>query len=195
MAFDIIVGLILAAYIVQGLRKGFFHEVLELVGVVGGILAGIIGAAALARRLSDMLPDFFGKEIVALILCFTALFVVVYLIARKLARFFTTLSEKLYLKGFDRVLGGLFGSLKGAFILSLLLMFLSFTSLQKQLAPYQKDSFFHKPLYGLVPQLYKLLGSPEELPGPVKDILNKSRDQFLDDAAKELKKDIKDAID
>ncbi len=195
MAFDIIVGLILAAYLIQGLRKGFFTEVMGLAGVIGGILAGIIGAGALGRRLSEVLPDFFGKEIVALILCFAALFIVVYLVARKVGGFFTNLSEKLYLKGFDRVLGGVVGALKGGFILSLILMFISFTALQKPLKPYQKDSFFHKPLYNLVPQLYKHLGSPEELPEAVKEILNQSRDQFLDDATKELKKDIQDAID
>lgn len=195
MAFDIIVGLILVAYLIQGLRKGFFHEVWGLGGVMGGIIGGIIGAGTLGRRLSNVLPDFFGKEIVALIICFVVLFLLIYLLARKIGNFFTDLSEKLYLKGFERLLGGVVGALKGGFMVSLILMFISFTALQKPLKPYQKDSFFHKPLYNLVPRLYKHLGSPEELPEAVKEILNQSRDQFLDDAAKELKKDIKDAID
>lgn len=195
MTFDIIVGLILAGYIIYGLRKGFFHELFGFVGVFGGVLAGILGAGALARPFSKALPDFFAKEIFALILCFIALFLAIYFLSRLMARLFESLSEKIYLTWLNHLLGGFLAGIKGAFILSLVFMFISFLPLQKQLTPYQKDSFFHKPLYNLVPALYKYLGSPDELPDPVRDILKKSRDKFLEDATKELKKDIKDAID
>lgn len=195
MAFDIIVGLILAGYIIHGLRKGFFHEVMGLVGVIGGVLAGIIGAGSLSKYVSNALPDFFAKEIVALILCFTILFIIFYVICRYLARFLKSLTEKVYLEWLNNFLGGILGGLKGAFILSLVLMFLSFLPIQKTLAKYEKDSVLHKPLYYLVPKIYKFLGSPDELPEPVRDAIEKSRDQFLDDAMKDLKKDIKDAID
>jgi len=195
MAFDIIVGIILAGYIIHGLRKGFFHELMGLIGVIGGVLGGILGAGPLARYVAKALPDFVAKEIFALILCFTILFIAFYFISSLVARFFKNLTEKVKLEWLNNLLGGILGGLKGAFILSLILMFISFLPLQKSLAKYQKDSLFHKPLYNLVPALYKYLGSPDELPEPIRDILKKSRDQFLDDAMKDLKKDLKDAID
>lgn len=195
MAFDIVVGIILAGYIIHGLRKGFFHEVMGLVGVIGGVLAGIIGAGRFAEYLSKALPDFFAREIFALIFCFTVLFVLFYMICRFLARFLKSVTEKIYLDWLNNFLGGIVGGLKGAFILSLVLMFLSFLPIQKSLAKYEKHSVLHKPLYYMVPKIYKFLGSPDELPEPVRKAIEESRDKFLDDAMKDLKKDLKNAID
>ena len=75
---DIVIGLVLAAYIIQGLRKGFIHEVMGLVGVLGGVIAGVLGAGFISGHLTEMIPHFLGKAVIVHLLAFVGLFVVFY---------------------------------------------------------------------------------------------------------------------
>ncbi|RMI15311.1 MAG: hypothetical protein D6681_04320 [Calditrichaeota bacterium] len=191
--FDIIVGLVLAFFLLRGFRKGFWHEAFGLGGVVGGLIAGILGATPLARWIQELIPGF--PRVTLLILCFTLLFSVVYYLAVKAAESLKKLSENFSLGWLNSFVGGIFGVAKGAFIISLVLMYISFFPLQKKVARMEKDSFLHKPVFYLAPSLYKWLGSLDELPDEVRDVLKKGREEMLEDALKDVKKELEDAFE
>ncbi len=191
--FDIIIVLILAGFILNGIRRGFFHEAFGLIGVVGGVLVGILFAGPLSKIFLNVFPNF--PDVALLLICFTLLFVAFYFINHGLANFFRSLSERIHLGWLNKMIGGILAGFKTAVFLSLIFMYISFLPIQKALAPLQKDSFFHKPLYNLVPELYKQLGSPEDLPEKVNEVLKKGREEMIQDALDDVKESMEDTFD
>ena len=177
--FDVIVLLVLIGFVVNGIRKGLFTEVLGLIGTFGGLVAGLLLAGPLSNLVLKFIPEYYG--ILVHLVCFTILFAAVYAGTRVLSKRLDQLSEKLSINWLNNILGGLFAGFKGAVIVSLVLMYLSFLPLQFLLTPYQKDSILYQPLYNLVPKLYELIGSPDQLPKQVREILDKNRDRFMDE--------------
>lgn len=175
--FDAAVAVVLAVFFLNGIRKGFFHEIFGLVGVLAGVLLGILLAGPLTMWLTGRYESLPATGIH--IASFTTLFAAGYLGAHFLANLFKSLSEKLLLNWLNRLLGGVVGALKGVLVVSMLTMFASFLPLQKSLSDYQKDSFFHVPLFHLVPEFYRAFGSPDDLPEQVRDILGKTREELL----------------
>ena len=178
--FDIIVLVVLAGFVINGIRKGLFSEVLGLVGIFGGLIAGMLLAGPLSKFALNFIPEYYG--VLVHLACFTLLFAAVYTVTRMMSSRLDELSEKLSIDWLNNLLGGLFAGFKGAVIISLALMYISFLPIQFLLTPYQKDSLLHEPLFNLVPKLYKMVGSPEQLPKQVREILDKSRDSFLNDS-------------
>ena len=152
-----------------------------------------IAAGWLSNLILDYMPDL--PEIMVHLLSFTALFVGFYYLGRMLASMLEATFKRMSLDWLNRLSGGLVASAKGAILLSLLFMYIAFLPLQKTLAPWQKESVLHEPLYDLVPTVYKKIGSPEDLPEKVREILEKSRERIIEDALKEIEDDIRDHLD
>lgn len=188
--FDIIAGIVLAAFIINGLRNGFFHETFGLIGIVGGIMAGVIGANAFSKTAGDFLPGILGQEPVSHLVIFIVFFVA-FLFATKLAAaLMKKLSETLFLGWLNKLLGSLFGGIKGALIIGLVLHAIAFMPFGKSFGKSQKETMLYKPLYQSVPFFYKLLGNPKELPKQMKEIVEDGSDTLQDTG-----KDIKEGID
>ncbi|MCB0261069.1 MAG: CvpA family protein [Calditrichaeota bacterium] len=181
-SLDIIIGLLLAGFILNGLRRGFFAEVLGLIGVLGGTLAGIWGAATLGNTVASILPDFSAKLVLAYLLCFTGLFVGFFYFTRMIARFMKELFENLFIGWLNNFAGGIAGGLKGALALSLILTYAGFMPIKDYIKSSRKDSFLYKPISRVFPELYELLGSPDELPEPIQKLLDESKEKVIDDA-------------
>ncbi len=188
---DIVIGLVLAAYVIQGLRKGFIHETMGLVGILGGVVAGILGAGFISSQVTDILPDFLGKAVAIHLIAFIALFVLFYYLSRKLANLLKNVLENLFLGWLNRLMGAIVAGLKGALILSLAFQIIAFTPIDdvKSFQKQQKKSALYEPLYDFIPALYDLIGSPDKLPKDVKKILEKTKKNLVDDTIDELKRE------
>ncbi len=183
---------VISGYFVNGIRRGFVHEVLGLIGVIDGLLAGIMFGANLTQRILEFFPSFDG--IAMHLFGFTVLFSTFYYLARLVAGLLKSLVENLLLGWLNNIAGGSAAAFKGALILSLLFMYLSFVPFQKALEPYQAESKFYQPVYQLVPKLYEYIGS-DGLPDKVKEIIQKGKEKIRDNAVEHLKDDLKDQLD
>jgi len=189
--FDLIVGVILALFIIRGLKKGFFDEALGLVGVLGGVIVGIIAANTLRGVMQKILPGFLGTDSMAHLITFVIFFIAFYFLARFLAGVLQKLSENALLGGVNKLFGSLLGGLKGALVIGLVLNAIAFTPYGKSFHKSNKNSYFYKPLYSFVPTLYKALGDPEKLPATIKNIIEGGEDA-IGDSGKKIKKKAKE---
>jgi uncharacterized membrane protein required for colicin V production len=189
--FDIIAGIILAAFIINGLRKGFFHEAFGFIGLAGGILAGIIGARLFAGSAEKILPGALGQEPFSYLICFIAFFVAFMFLSKLVAAMFDKLSDTFMLGWLNKVMGSFLGGLKGALFIGLVLHSIAFLPFGKSFAKSQKKSILYRPLYQSVPMFYKLLGEPKNLPKKVEEIIKEST-ETLEDTGKDIKEGIDD---
>lgn len=119
--WDIALGIILILGFISGFRKGLIREIASLVALVAGVYVALHFSYFLVDFLRDMitLSDKY-INLLALLLTFVMMVILV-LMAGKLI---TKLVHGASLGWFNRILGGIFGFLKTAFILSVLLMFI-----------------------------------------------------------------------
>lgn len=151
---DILFGVILGIFILIGLWKGFFREVLGFAGIIGGIFLAIIGFGPLGQVLAGLAPGV--PAVVWPFLSFILIFVAVYLGSRLLAGLLSKLSESIFLGWLNHLLGGLVGGLKGAAIISLLLLIIGFFPMQGKLQSIRENSMLYGPLQKFVPSIYNL---------------------------------------
>ena len=154
---DLIFLVILGFFFILGLWKGFFREVLGLVGVVGGIFLGIVGFAPLSNLLAQHISGV--PAAVWPILSFLLIFVAVYLASRVTASFLSRITRLLKLSWLNRLLGGVVGALKGGFLISVVLLILGFLPIQSTLQELKQKSVLYEPIQNLVPFLYNMSAS------------------------------------
>ncbi len=119
--FDIVVLLVVGAFGVRGLIKGFVKEVLSLCAVV----AGIVAVRLLHAPITLWVTPFLGNEYAAALLTFAFIFGVVYVAVKLLASTVSSQMRNVGLGMFDRVLGLGFGAIKGMLIATV--CFVAFT--------------------------------------------------------------------
>jgi len=119
---DIVLLIPLAWGLYRGLRKGIIVEVSSILAIILGVYA--------CSKFSDLVAGFLGTHIhshvsslylsiCAVILVFVGVLVLVFFIAKRIQH----LAKALFLGMADRILGGLFGMLKWALLISFILYF------------------------------------------------------------------------
>lgn len=119
---DIILALILLFGLVMGFKRGLFVEITSLVGLI----LGIYGAIYFSYFLSDFLKTKVSWDpSVIQIIAFAGTFVIIVIALAMLGKALTTIAETIMLGFFNKVLGAIFGLLKFALILSVVLIIFS----------------------------------------------------------------------
>lgn len=153
---DIVLGILLIIAAVRGFVKGFIVELASL----AALILGVWGAIYLSHYTGSFLIDAFDMTskhvgLIAFIITFIFIIVVVHI----LGNFLTHLVEALQLGLLNHLAGLLFGVLKTALILSILLVF--FDKMDEDahyIAPETKEkSQVYEPLKNLVPTLLPFL--------------------------------------
>jgi len=116
---DLIIGGLLAYGLIKGLWKGLFTELASVVSLLAGIFIAIKFSGALGKMLEGQVDN--PKH--AVITAFVLLFISVVIGIMLLAKTFTKLADFAGLGLVNRLLGGLFGLIKMALILSVSLNF------------------------------------------------------------------------
>ena len=162
-SLDLFLFIPIAVGFVFGLFKGLIKELTSLAAIV----LGIYGAKLLAPFVSGILMGSFDissttAKPIAYFLLFVSIAIVLLLGAKMLDKFFESIS----LGGLNKLMGGFFGALKYALILSVLLnIFNALDSLVSVINTEKKESSIcYKPLLKLGPVLWyeaKKYNSPE----------------------------------
>ncbi len=150
ISVDSIIIIALGFFAFKGFRKGMILEVFKLIGIFGGFLAAakyFSGGTGILIRQFDMGPN------VAAGVSFILIFVLVAGTARFIAGAIKKLMEFSMLGWVDKGGGALFGALKASFIISSVLLAISFIpgDFSKNL---EKKSKFYTPMKGIAPMVY-----------------------------------------
>jgi len=116
---DIIIGIILIFGTVNGFLKGLFIEVTTLVGLV----LGVYGAIHFSYFLGDFLKDqVTWDESMLQLVSFAGTFLIILIGMVLLGKAMTKIAETIALGFFNKLVGAIFGFLKYALILSIVLI-------------------------------------------------------------------------
>lgn len=153
-SIDISILIIIGAGFVFGLFKGLVRELASLAAIV----LGIYGAKFFSSLLVPLFINLLGvSEKVAQPLSYVVLFVAIVVALLVLARTVDKVFNAVSLGGLNKFLGGLFGALKYALVISVLINVFEplnqkfrFVTEEKQLT-----SVTYKPLLNLAPELWE----------------------------------------
>src|SRR6185503_2135997 len=138
-----IVGLSILLSIIRGLVR----EVLALLAWA----VGFIVASLLAADLAALLPPEVPSEQLRLLAGFAGVFLAVMLLMSLLAIFISKLVKSAGLGVEDRVLGGVFGLVRGLLVVTVLVLLAGLTSLPRQ--PIWRDAALSDPLEAFAGQV------------------------------------------
>ena len=146
--FDIVIAALLLFGFVRGLMKGLFVEVASLVALVGGVY----GAIHFSYYVSDFLKESVSwkPEYIALT-AFAITFVIIILLITLLGKVLTKLANFAALGILNKILGGAFGALKIALILSVIFIF--FGKMNDTIPLIEKETLEESILYSPVKQI------------------------------------------
>lgn len=153
---DIILLALLLLGLIGGFRKGFFVEVASLVALI----AGVYGAIHFSNFAGDFLMEKVDwNEKTVNIIAFAITFIVIVLVIALAGKALTKLADFAALGILNKLLGALFGLLKMAVILSvILIIFDSFnTTLPFADEDDLEDSTFYEPIRSLVPTIFPII--------------------------------------
>jgi membrane protein required for colicin V production len=135
---DWLIVVVVLANVILAAMHGFFAEALSM----AGLAVGYVVAAWQYKTLAEWLMSFLKSDLLAEIFAFLIIFFTILLVFSVAGRIARKLMKAAGLSGFDRFLGALLGMVKGALVVSVVLMGLTaFTPtsqlLEKsKLAPY-----------------------------------------------------------
>jgi membrane protein required for colicin V production len=147
---DLVLSIILLLGLVRGLFKGFFVELAGILSLLGGIYAAIHFSDH-TYRILDSLLDWDEKYLS--ILAFALNFLLVAFLISLAARFLTKMINILALGLVNRLLGGIFGILKMAFLASLFFMFFEDFGIFDAEEDYKEASVLYPPVRVIAPAL------------------------------------------
>ena len=132
--FDIIVIVILGYCLIRGIFRGLVKELSSIIGVFGGFYAAYTYYPVLAKPLSKWIANAGYLNILSFLIIFCGVFIIISI----LGVIINYLLKIAFLGWLDRILGSVFGAMKGILIVSVLLI--AFTAFLPKGTPVIKDS-------------------------------------------------------
>jgi membrane protein required for colicin V production len=154
--FDIFIAIPLAWAAYKGFSKGFINQAASLVA----LLAGILGAIKFSGFTAEVLTSEFDIKtqylsLIAFAITFIGIVVAVHFVARMVDKLLSAAAL-----GFvNRLAGLLFGLIKTAFIISVLLVILNNADKKLNFLPREKieESYLYQPLSAFAPMIFPYL--------------------------------------
>ena len=153
LVIDIVLAALILFGLIRGFMKGLFVEIASLLALV----LGVYGAIHFSYFASDFLMDrtTWNEQAVGLT-AFAITFIVIVILVAMAGKVLTKIADFAALGILNKLLGGAFGALKIAFILSVLLNF--FDRMNKTL-PFVneetiEESVLYKPVKSILPALF-----------------------------------------
>jgi len=160
---DIVLGIFLLYGLVRGFFSGFLTELASLVGIV----AGIYGAIHFSYFAGEILSKYADWELEVLNLVSLAItFILIVLMVSLVGKMLTQIANFAALGIVNKLLGGIFGILKSAFVASVIIMF--FVSSNKILEFVEPETLESSILYEPVSII-----APVILPTVIKEVKDK----------------------
>lgn len=168
---DIIIGIVLLLFALAGLRKGLIIEAFYL----ASIIIGIYGAMFFSDAMSDWLSKLINvaPEYMALV-AFVLTFIIFMIVIRYLGRLISSLVEAIHLGFIDKIGGFIFGIIKGALLVSIIIMLLNIFNVCDVIDKKTRDGSI---LYTHTENIANILYKNHEL---VKESMERSFDKGID---------------
>jgi membrane protein required for colicin V production len=164
--FDIIIAALLLFGFIRGLMKGLFAEVASLIALI----AGVYGAIHFSNYAGDFLKDSVSwDEKYISLTAFAITFIIIIVAVVLLGRLFTKLADFASLGILNKILGGVFGSLKIGLILSVIFIF--FGKMNDTIPFVKKETINTSILFNPVKKI-----APTIFPSIIKDIEEKTEE-------------------
>ncbi len=123
------VDIILSLVLLYGLVRGFFRGLLTELASLVGIVAGIYGAVHFSHFLGDFLSNYVEwKTQYVNLVSFALTFILIVFLVSLAGRMLTKVAAFAALGILNKLLGGVFGILKSAFVASVIIMFFKATN-------------------------------------------------------------------
>lgn len=161
---DLVLGILLLIAAIQGFRNGLIIELASLAALIIGIWGGI--------KFSDFTADFITKQTGyhsehLKTIAFVIIFILIVILIHIMGKMLDTIVKAVFLGFLNRLAGIIFGVLKAAVILSILLLLFDSVDENVHLLPakQKEDSKIYTPMKQLVPTLFpfiKLWNTNEE---------------------------------
>jgi membrane protein required for colicin V production len=153
---DVIIIIPLLLFAWQGYKKGFIIEVATL----AALILGLFFAFYFSDYAANLLNEYFNideKYLAALSFIVTFIVVVIAIIA--IGKILQKLIDIILLGFLNKAAGAVFGFIKGALILSILLLIINYFDTNQNLIKeeYKENSIFYKPVSSFAPKLYDWL--------------------------------------
>ena len=153
---DIILLILLLFGLINGFKKGFFVEVASLVALIAGVYGAIHFSNFAAEFLMEKVD---WNEKTVNITAFIITFVVIVLLIALAGKALTKLADFAALGILNKLLGGLFGLLKMAVILSVILMIFDILNTNIPFTDKEEleESTLYEPVKSLVPKFFPII--------------------------------------
>ena len=172
------VDIILSLVLLYGLVRGFFRGLLAELASLVGIVAGIYGAVHFSHFLGDFLSRHVAWEPQYInLISFAITFIIIVFLVSLAGKMLTKIAAFAALGIVNKLLGGVFGLLKSAFVASVIIMFFKATNERIEIVEDRtlQESILYDPVEGIAPVI---------LPSIIKQV--KERDLLNDDEAEQL---------
>ena len=160
---DIILVVLIAGAAINGFVKGFFVELASIASLILGIWAAVEFSGLVQQWLSKYLNwSNDSMRLAAFILIFVFVVILVHLIATLTEKFVKAIALSI----FSRLAGAIFGALKAAFILSILMIIVSkIENFTITIIPEKAkiESRFYGPIENMAPNILPFLKAEKEL--------------------------------
>jgi len=149
---DIILGIILLLAFYSGFKKGLFVTLASLIGII----AGVIGALYFSDFAGGYISKWFnwGDQTTKWV-SFAITFLAIVIVISMAGKFLTKIADFAMLGLFNKLLGGVFGILQYAFIISVLFLFFNSSNITGYVISEEKKS--ESRLYGPIASLAPLV--------------------------------------
>ncbi len=166
------VDIILSLVLLYGLVRGFFRGLLTELASLIGIVAGIYGAIHFSHFIGDFLEAQVNWKVQYInLVSFAITFVLIVFLVSLAGKMLTKVAGFAALGIVNKLLGGVFGLIKSAFVASVIIMFFKATNERIEIVEEQtlKESILYNPVEGIAPVI---------LPSIIKQV--KERDLLKD---------------
>ena len=171
------VDIILSLVLLYGLVRGFFRGLLAEIASLVGIVAGIYGAIHLSQFVGNFLSTHVNWEVEYINLAaFAITFIIIVFLVSLAGKMLTSIAGFAALGVVNKLLGGVFGLIKFAFIASVIIMF--FKATNEQIEIVEDQTLEESVLYDAVESI-----APVILPSIIKQV--RERDLLHDDEEEE----------
>lgn len=148
------VDIILSLVLLYGLVRGFFRGLLAELASLVGIIAGIYGAVHLSHFFGDFLSTQVEWEPQYInLISFAVTFIIIVVLVSLAGKMLTKIAAFAALGIVNKLLGGVFGLLKSAFVASVIIMFFKATNEQIEIVEDKtlEESILYNPVKGIAP--------------------------------------------
>lgn len=152
------IDLIILIFLLWSVYRGFKNGLIIEVASLAALILGIFGAIKFSYMTSDFLVEKFEMTTKYLpLISFAITFVVIVIVVHLLAKALDKLVKAVALGFINRLFGILFGVVKTAFILSIILVILNTIDRKTQFLPEDKieESLLYKPISAFAPLIFR----------------------------------------